>query len=101
MKKTKKKVAKAKKVVKVVELKAPSYSIEFAFGTTKTEGSGETIYDALVATPRPTKITTKGVLTVTNGARKFVHMYSPLECKKFFYPIAQRIMADRLGYLLK
>lgn len=75
--------------------------ISLAFGDKIFEGSGATLLAALQSMPVPVKITTKGLLKITDGVKKFEQMLQPVKIKRLFYPLAQGVLAKQLSYLLR
>lgn len=80
---------------------APLFTITATFGDQLYKGTGATILEALKAVPRPAKITTKGMVQVTDGTRSKNLPLTVLRAKHFFYPIAQVFIAKQLSVGLK
>lgn len=83
------------------EKKPKPYVISLKHGLETFEAKGETAFDALTALKRPLKITTKTLITLTQGARTASRMLIPHQAKRLFYPLAQQYLAKQLDYLLK
>ena len=96
-------MAKSPKVKKVavVEEVAPKFSITLKLGNTTLEGSGESVLSALRSIKKPVKITTKSVLTISNGEKKHTRALTVPLTNRLFYPGAQIYHAKNLELLLK
>ena len=86
-----------KSVVPIV----PDFVVSLKLDKTTLEGKGVTVLEALQAIPKPVKITTKSVLTVTNGEKKHSRPLTIPLAKRLFYPAAQIYHAKNLESLLK
>ena len=81
---------------------APVYLFSLTFGDKVYEGSGATLLAALQATPVPIKIISKGLVVIKkDGVKMFEQSWQPVRLKRLFMPLAQRIQAKQLNYLLK
>ena len=93
---------KGKKIVNVdYVIRPPTYTISLTFGDKTIMGIGATVLEALQAMPVPVKIVSKGLLKITNGVKKFEQSWQPSRLKRLFQPLAQRVQAKQLSYLLK
>lgn len=91
---------KAKTKKKAVK-KELEYSLTLTLGNDVYSGTGATLLEALSSMPVPHKITTKAMLSITDGTRNAERMYMPVAAKRLFYPLAQKFLAKQLAYLLK
>lgn len=80
---------------------APPYTVSLKLGDTLLEGSGTTVLQALRAIQKPVKITTKSILTVTQGDKTHSRGMTIPRAKRLFYPAAQIYIAEDLQLLLK
>jgi hypothetical protein len=80
---------------------ADEVTIDLMFGTTVCSGTGQTVLEALRSIPKPIKITTKTILTVTKGEKKHTRPLTIPLAKRLFYPGAQIYQAKNLEMLLK
>lgn len=88
-----------KKTPKTKEDKA--YQISLALGDETFKGSGNTMLEALRSITPPVKVTTKGVIKATSGAKKMEATLVVPKVKRLFYPLAQTILAKQLDYLMR
>ena len=92
---------------KVKKIKAnPTSSVEtvkisIKLGNVIIEGEGLTALEALQNIPVPNKITTKGILTISQGQKKKELLYPIPKLKRLFYPKTQPIIIKWLAMLLK
>ena len=70
-------------------------------GEQELTASGTTVQEALEALPKPEKITTKSVLTVTNGNKSHVRVLTIPLAKRLFMPISQMYYAKGIALKLK
>lgn len=98
---------KEKKVVQFAEPQkepqtpAIGFSIKIKLGDSNLEGRGATVLEALRAIKKPVKITTKSVLTVSNGVKTFSRALTiPLATRLFRHGF-QPIQARNLELLIK
>lgn len=101
-----KKTAKAKKYHEVAEIhgnlrQQPDYTVALQLDKISLEGKGNTVLEALRAIKKPTKITTKSILTVTKGEKKHSRALTIPLAKRLFYPGAQIYHAKNLELLMK
>lgn len=80
---------------------APRYKLSIRVGDAELKGEGANAYEALASVKRPQKITGKTFVKISDGKRNAERMFMPLAAKRLFYPLAQRILAKQLEYLLK
>ena len=73
-------------------LKESLFVFSLDMGGQILEGEGVTALEALRAIPVPTKIMSKGVLTITQGDKKKVMLFMPPRLKRLFYHQAQPII---------
>ena len=83
-----------------VDTKSP-YVVSLNLAGTVIEGKGETILDALRSMKKPVKITTKSVLTVTDGVKSHTRPLTIPLANRLFYPAAQIYHAKNLASVLK
>ena len=81
--------------------KTPAVKISLDFGDSIVKATGATVYEALSALVRPTKITGKVFLEARNGTRAVKQMYMPVRAKRLFYPQAQLYIAKQLEHLMR
>ena len=79
----------------------PQFRVSLQLDTTTLEGSGDTVLEALRAIPKPVKITTKSILTVSKGDKKHSRPLTIPLAKRLFYPGAQLYIARDLQLLMK
>lgn len=65
------------------------------------EGTGSTVLDALHSLTKPVKITTKSIITITNGEKHFSRGLTIPMANRLFYPAAQIYHAKNFELLLK
>lgn len=88
-------------MAKPKKAKAPAFNITVKLGTNTLTGSGDTVLAALQAVPPPVKITTKVILTLTDGVKSCEKLYNIPRAKRLFYPMAQYLWAKQLSQSLK
>ena len=81
--------------------KSSQVSVTLQLGDTTLEGSGGSVLEALRSLKKPTKITTKSVLTVTKGDKKHSRPLTIPLAKRLFYPASQLYHAKNLELLMK
>jgi len=91
---------KAKKIVAPPE-QEPQFSVSLQLDKTILKGTGNTVLEALRAIPKPIKITTKSVLTVTKGDKTHSRALTIPLAKRLFYPAHQIYHARNLELLMK
>lgn len=74
------------------------YTITLTLGNDVLKGKGETPLDALQSIKRPIKITTKGLLVISNGEKQNEHYLSIPRVKRLFYPLAQAVISKQLAF---
>lgn len=79
----------------------PTYSISLQLDNTHLEGTGATMLEALRSIQKPVKITTKSVITVSNGAKKFSRALTIPLAQRLFRHGFQPIQARNLELLIK
>lgn len=94
----KKKITKAEKPT---EKKPELFKISIQLGNMILAGEGLTALEALQSIPIPSKITTKGVVIISQGKKKKELVYTVPKLKRLFYPNAQPIIIKYLASLLK
>lgn len=62
------------------------------------EGNGETMVEAVQSVPRPSKVSTKGIVSVQYGDKSKQMVFTPMRLRKFFQPISKHVMAKFLSY---
>ena len=77
------------------------YSVSLKLDNTILEGSGETVLDALRALPKPDKITTKSIITVSKGDKRHSRPLTVPLANRLFFPAAQIYHAKNYELLLK
>lgn len=77
------------------------YVIDITIGDTTLHGEGATAHEALAAVQRPSKITTKVFLSISDGTKRKDIMFMPLKAKRLFFPQAQYVQARNLLFLMK
>lgn len=78
-----------------------AFSISISFGKNIYSGAGSTALEALQSTPIPIKITTKGVVSLTDGEKSMSQMWQPVKIKRLFYKGSQVTQAKHLSILMK
>jgi len=79
----------------------PQFSVTLQLDQTTLKGSGSTVLEALRKIQKPVKITTKSILTVTNGEKTHSRPLTIPYAKRLFYPGAQLYIARDLQLLMK
>ncbi len=87
--------------VKKVKDKEDNVKISIKLGNIIIQGEGLTALEALQSIPIPNKITTKGILTISQGKKKKELLYTIPKLKRLFYPKAQPIIIKWLAMLMK
>ena len=77
------------------------FKISIKLGNVILNGEGLTALEALRNIPVPNKITTKGILTISQGDKKKELVYAVPKLKRLFYPNAQSILIKYLAMLIK
>ena len=77
------------------------FKFSFNIGGLVYEGKGATPLEALQAVIPPTKIMSKGVLTVSEGEKKKVLVFTPIRLRRVFYRSAQPLLIKYLSMSLK
>jgi len=77
------------------------FKISIKLGNVIIKGEGLTALEALRSIPVPNKITTKGILTISQGKKKKELIYTVPKLKRLFYPNAQPILVKYLAMLIK
>jgi hypothetical protein len=75
--------------------------LKLKLGVNEISSEGDTALEALTSMERPTKIFTKGLLTVRQGERSRELPLTLVRVKRLFYPLAQRYIAKQLIFGLK
>ena len=65
--------------------KSSEYSVTLQLGNDLYSGTGGTALEALHSLPKPDKIMLSGILTVSQGDRKFTQRFWPARLKRLFY----------------
>lgn len=84
-----------------VETTEPVFAVSLKLDKTILEGKGATMLEALRAIVKPVKITTKSVLTVSNGIKTHSRPLTVPRANRLFYPAAQIYHAKNFELLLK
>lgn len=92
---------KKKKNIQPISVADKKFKISIKLGNMVIEGKGATVLEALQSIPVPLKITTKGILNISQGKKKKELVYTIPKLKRLFYPKAQPILVKYLGALLK
>lgn len=97
---------KEKKFVPIEPQREPnipaiSFSVKIKFGDSNLEGTGATMLEALRAIKKPVKITTKSVLTVSNGVKSHSRALTIPLAQRLFRHGFQPIQARNLELLIK
>lgn len=79
----------------------PLYTVTLTLGDVTLSGTGDTVLQALEAIDRPAKITTKAILSVSNGEKTSVQVLSIPRTKRMFYPLAQAVISKQLQSTLQ
>ena len=95
-----KKTTKKKKILSTPQ-KKDNFKIVIKLGNEVIKGEGLTALEALRNIPVPNKITTKGILTISQGDKKKELVYAVPKLKRLFYPNAQPIIIKYLAMLIK
>jgi hypothetical protein len=78
------------------------FIVSLKLGDKTFEGTGKTALAALSAMPKPDKIVSKGILTISQGDAKRELLLWPIRLKRLFYsPTYQAIQAKYLTMGLK
>lgn len=77
------------------------FVITLDFGGQIVEGKGNTLLQALQSLKKPVKITTKSVIAITDGQKKFSRPLTVPMATRLFYPAAQIYHAKNFANLLK
>ena len=88
-------------IKKAIKAKADTVKISIKLGNLIIKGEGATALEALQSIPVPNKITTKGILIISQGTKKKELLYTIPKLKRLFYPKAQPIIIKWLAMLLK
>lgn len=80
---------------------AEKFKISIQLGNVILNGEGLTALEALQNIPVPLKITTKGLITISQGKKKKELVYAVPKLRRLFYPNAQPILVKYLVSLLK
>ena len=80
---------------------ATEFSVSLQLDKETLKGTGLTVLEALRAIKKPIKITTKSILTVSNGVKTHSRPLTIPLAKRLFYPAAQIYHAKNLSLLLK
>ena len=97
----KKKRGRPKKEIILVEPKQPEFFISLSCGGNIFEGKGNTILEALRSIPRPLKINSKGLFTISQGNKIKKMLFYPLRLKRVFFPASQPTIAKYFSIGLK
>lgn len=73
-------------------------SITLTVGDLTSQASGDSMLEALQSLEKPLKITTKGVVLLSNGTKERSIVYTPFQLKRMFFPMAQKILAKQFEY---
>lgn len=92
---------KKKKNIQPISVAEKKFKISIKLGNVVIEGEGLTALEALQSIPVPSKITTKGILTISQGQKKKELVYNVPKLRRLFYPNAQPILIKYLSALLK
>ena len=92
---------KVKKIKAVPTGIVETVKISIKLGNVIIGGEGATALEALQSIPVPNKITTKGILTISQGQKKKELLYPIPKLKRLFYPKTQPIIIKWLAMLLK
>jgi hypothetical protein len=79
----------------------PQYTVSVQLGDKTISYSAESIAKALHDFPRPNKITTKGVLTVTGNGKKFSRLMMPQDMRRILWPVSSLIQAKIISGAMK
>lgn len=90
-----------KKNTRPISVAEKKFKISIHLGNEVIRGEGATALEALQKIPVPLKITTKGILTISQGQKKKVLVYTVPKLRRLFYPNAQPIIIKYLASLLK
>ena len=88
-------------IKKATKVKTDIVKISIKLGNIIIKGKGATALEALQSIPVPNKITTKGILIISQGTKKKELLYTIPKLKRLFYPKAQPIIIKWLAMLLK
>ena len=89
------------KATKANPVPVETVKISIKLGNVIIKGEGATALEALRSIPVPNKITTKGILTISQGTKKKELLYPIPKLKRLFYPQAQPFIIKWLAMLLK
>lgn len=82
---------------KIVKTKQSEFVFTLALGKDIYQGTGKTALEALLALPKPAKLTAKGILTISEGEKKKEIMMMPPRLRRLFYhPTFQAIQIKGL-----
>lgn len=83
---------------KKVEEDEGTFSITLQLGDVVTQGTGSSMFEALQSIPKPMKIVSKGTVTLSNGVKTRTLAYTPVQIKRLFFPLAQKVIAKQFSY---
>ena len=100
---TKKNTQPTKSVAKKPKEKVENnlFKIAIKLGNVLLSGEGLTALEEIRSITVPNKITTKGILTISQGEKKKELVYTIPKLKRLFYPNAQPILIKYLAMLMK
>ena len=61
------------------KVKEKEFSITLQVGDYTAQGTGASMYEALMSIPKPMKIAMKGVVTLSNGTKSRTLVYTPFQ----------------------
>ena len=78
--------------------KKAKFSLKVQIGDKTYTSTGESAFEALKGLPRPPKIMSKVLVTITSGKLKKERLYYPVQAKRLFFtsPNMQQIQAKLL-----
>lgn len=86
----------------MAKTKSPEFSVTLQLGNDIYSGTGATALEALHSLPKPDKIMLSGILTVSQGDKKFTQRFWPQRLKRLFYnKTFQEIQAKYLALGMK
>jgi len=77
-----------------------TFSLSLALGDKTYKSKGATFLDALKELPKPEKIMSKAILTLSDGERSYGLDYLPLKTKRLYWKNAQPLLAKQFLILV-
>ena len=95
-------MAKRKRAQTGVDITKPDlFTVSVKLGDLTYSYAAETLDKAFHDFPRPNKITTKGVLTVVGGGKKFSRLMMPADMRRMLWPVSSKVHAKMILAVMK